>query len=554
MSDLEKLHSAWAERAKAELRDKVDGLDPVVTDAGVEVNNLYTPLDLSRRNFDYLEKLGFPGEYPYTRGISSSMHRAQPPLIKVYSGFGTAEDCNQRFKKLVEWGVDEIQMAVDLPTQVGYDSDHIMATAEIGRVGVAIDSLRDMEILFDGIPLNSLKRVSMLGNSFAPYALSLFIALGEKQGLNPDQYTVSLQNDILKEYVARGTQIHPIRPSVKLGCDVVEYCARYHPHWYPMTCCVNHINAAGAGSMAGTAFALANAICYIENLLSRGLHIDQFGYLLDMFLDERDDFFVTIANLRATRKAWARLMRERFGARDPKTMMLKITSYAHGRETLQEPLNNVVRIGMAGLAYYLGGVQFLYDASYDECTNTPSDESVKVAIRTLQIIFHEFGFRNTIDPLGGSYYLESLTCDIEKGIWEEFERVQKMGGAISAIEKGYYQKVITEGAVRRQRQLERGERISVGVNRFVSNEPLPESTFIPNSDTERRQIESLKKLRVERSQKRVDDTLDYVREAAVAGENLVPPILEAVRAYATIGEVSDTLRSVFGEYESRGDF
>lgn len=552
MEDLEKLQRAWSVKAGAETGGSAG--EPRVTDAGVEIQSLYTPLDLARRNFNYYEKLGFPGEQPFTRGITPGMYRAEPPLIKIYSGFGVAGDCNRRFKKLVEWGADEIQVAVDLPTQVGYDSDHIMATAEIGRVGVAIDSLRDMEILFDGIPLNSLKRVSMLGNSFGPYALALFIALGEKQGLKPGQYVVSLQNDILKEYVARGTQIYPIRPSVKMGCDVVEYCARNHPHWHPMTCCVNHINAAGAGSTAGTAFALANAVCYIEELISRGLQIDQFGHLLDMFLDERDDFFVAVANLRAARRVWAGLMRDSFGARDPKTAALKVTAYSHGRETLQEPLNNIVRIALAGLAYYLGGVQYLYNASFDECTNTPSDESVKVAIRTMQIIFHEFGFRNTIDPLGGSYFLESLTCDIEKGIREELDRVQKLGGAVAAIEKGYFQKVITDGAIRRQRELERGERVSVGVNRFVSGDPLPDATFSLNSETGRRQIENLARLRRERDQGRVREALHHVGEVAAAGGNLVPPVLEAVRAYATIGEVSGVLRSVFGEYESRGDF
>lgn len=524
------------------------------TDAGINVHELYTPSDLETRNYNYGRDLGAPGEYPFTRGITKDRYGAQGPLIKVYSGFGIAADSNKRYKNLVEWGADEIQVAVDLPTQLGYDSDHIMASAEIGRVGVAIDSLRDMEVLFDGIPLNKLKRVSMLGNSFGPIALALFIALGEKQGLKPEEYVVDLQNDALKEYVARGTQIFPIKPAVNLVCDVVEYCAKNHPHWYPLTGCVNHMNAAGAGSTAGTAFALANLIHYSENLLHRGLSIDQFAPLFDMFLDERDDFFVTIANLRATRKVWARLMKERFGATKAETMALKVTSYAHGRETLQEPLNNIIRIGYAALAYYLGGVQFLYDASYDESTNTPSDDSVKVAIRTLQIIGNEFGFSHTTDPLGGSYYLESLTLDIEQEIWKELERVEAAGGAIAAIENGYYKKVITEGAIRRQREFEAGKRVSVGVNKFVSNNPLPEATFQPDPESERTQVENLQRLKKERDGKRVQEALAYVKETAAKGNNLVPAALEAVRAYATIGEICDSLRTVYGEYENRGEF
>lgn len=553
MPDLKDLFNVWNKKASDKSIRNNDERS-FTTDVGLNINKLYTPLDLEKKKYSYLKDLGFPGEYPYTRGISHNMYRDQPPLIKVYSGFGIAEDCNERYKKLINWGADEIQIAIDLPTQLGYDSDHIMSCSEVGRVGVALDSLLDMEILFNDIPLNKLKRVSMLGNSFGPIALSFFIALGEKQGLKPENYVVSLQNDIIKEYVARGTQIYPIEPSIKIACDVVEYCAKHYPHWYPLTCCVNHMNAAGAGSTIGTAFALANATCYIEHLINRGLNVDQFGRMLDMFLDERDDFFVAIANLRATRKVWARIMQEKFGAKDPRTMELKITSYAHGRETLQEPINNIVRITLASLAYVMGGVQFLYDASYDECTNTPSDETVKVAIRTLQIIFNEFGLIKTSDPLGGSYFLESLTLDIERNILDELDRIQNLGGAVAAIENGFYQRKITDGAVRRQKEFERGERISVGVNKFASRDPLPDATFCPNQKSELMQVEKLKKLKENRNQDLVKETLHYVEESAISGRNLVPPVLEAVKAYATIGEICHVLRTVFGEYKFRRDF
>ncbi|NLG32932.1 MAG: methylmalonyl-CoA mutase, partial [Syntrophomonadaceae bacterium] len=385
---------------KGKHRWKSETLDPYVelhperlkvfeNDVGIQIKPLYTPEDIEEKEFAYEKDLGFPGEFPYTRGIMPNMYRSELFNIRVYSGFGNAEDCNDRFKKILEWGADEIQIAADLPTQIGYDSDHIMAKGEIGRVGVAIDSLQDMELLFKDIPLNSFKRVSILGNSIGPIALALFIALGEKKGLKPEEFVVDLQNDPIKEYVARGTYIFPVKESVRFACDVIEWCAKNAPHWHPMTLCVNHMNAAGAGSTKGTAFALANGLVYITELLNRGLSIDEIAPLMGMFLDERDDFFVTIANCRATRKVWAHIMRDRFKAKDPRSLALKFTAYAHGGETLIEPINNIVRIAFASLAYVLGGVQYLYNASYDEAMAIPRDEACKTAIRTQQIIAHE---------------------------------------------------------------------------------------------------------------------------------------------------------------------
>lgn len=483
------------------------------------------------------------------------MYRSQPPNIRVYVGYGTPADTNARLKKVLDWGAEEVQLAVDLPTQVGYDSDHLMAKGEIGRVGVAIDSLRDMEEVFRDIPLNRPRRVSMLGNSFGPIALAFFIALGEKQGLSPSEYVVDLQNDVLKEYIARGTQIYPVEPALRLASDVVEYCARngLH-HWYPLTVCINHINAAGAGSSAGAAFALSNARCYIDELLRRNLTVDEFGHLFDMFIDERDDFFVAVANMRATRRVWARMMKETYGAQNPATMALEVTSYAHGRETLQEPMNNIVRIAFASLAYYLGGVQFLYNASYDEVLSTPSEESVRVAIRTLQIIAEEMGFGSTVDPLGGSYYLESLTTDIENDITAEMSRVADLGGSLTAIDTGYFQSRMTEGAVRRQREFDTGERVSVGVNKYKSDVPLPQTTFRIDWEVEKRQQDALARLKADRDDRLVRETLAEVSRAAEREENVVPAVLEAVRAYATVGEICDVFREIYGEFQSKGHF
>lgn len=517
-------------------------------DIGIDIAALYTPADLADRDFDYLHDLGFPGQYPFTRGLTPGMARTEAPMLRVYAGYGSPEESNAYYKYLLELGAEEIVMAVDLPTQVGYDSDHVMAQGEVGRVGVAVDSLRDMEVLFDGIALSRMKRVSMLGNSFGPLALAFFIALGEKQGLTPADFVVDLQNDVLKEYIARGTQFLPVRPALRLAVDVVEYCVREIPHWYPLTVCVNHINSAGAGSSRGTAFALANAICYIEETLRRGLGIDDFASRLTMFLDEREGFFEAAANLRATRRVWARLMKERFGARDARSMGLHITSYGHGGETVHEPLNNITRITLGTLAYVLGGVTFLYNGSFDEALSIPSREAVRVAIRMQQILAHELGIADTVDPLGGSYYVESLTLQIHDAIVQELERVEARGGALRCIEDGYFRQVIAEGAVRRQAAFDRGDRVSVGVNKFRLAAPVPRSGFRADPDVARRQAERLAQVRRERDAGRVAATLAGVADAARSGGNTVPAILEAVRAYATLGEVCDALRAAFGEY------
>ena len=552
LNELEKLKEAWEEAClNPALNQRPERKEKFVTDIGLEVERVYTPLDLQQVRFDYKEDLGFPGQYPYTRGITPTMYRTEPWIIRAYSGFGEPYVCNERYKKLVDCGADEIVMAVDLPTQVGYDSDHLMARGEVGKVGVAIDTLRDMEILFEGIPLNRLKRVSMLGNSFGPVALALFIALGEKQGLKPSDFVVDLQNDILKEYVARGTYIFPIRPSVRVTTDVVGYCAKHARHWYPSTLCCNHINAAGSGSTKAAAFALANGICYIRDLLKKGYGIDEVAPLFTMFVDERADFFVQICLLRAIRKVWAKTMKEKMGAQDPGSLALKITSYSHGGETLLEPMNNIARITLAALAYVLGGVQFLYNASYDEVLGTPTENPAKIAVRIQQILAHELGITNTVDPLGGSYFIETLTSRIEGEILEEIDKVEAMGGAIAAIENGYYLKVITEGASRRQKEFDQGERTAIGVNKFRLESKVPFGALRLDPMIEQRQVERLSEVKRERNAKAVRETLASVKEVAEGDGNLVPPVLEAVRVYATVGEICDVLRGVFGEYQAK---
>jgi methylmalonyl-CoA mutase N-terminal domain/subunit len=549
---LDKKFDKWVQESlESWLKHNPESKQRYKTDVGIDIERLYTPCDLERNKFDYARDLGFPGQYPYTRGINPTMYRSNPFIVSVYSGYGTPRQCNQRYNKILDWGgVDEIAIAADLPTQLGYDSDNIMSKGEVGRVGVALDSLRDLEILFEDIPLNRLKRVSLLGNSFGPIALALMIALGKKQNLSTSEYKINLQNDILKEYVARGTYIFPIRPSVRLATDAVAYCADHIPGWYPINICANHINAAGAGSTRATAFALANGICYISHLLEKGYHIDSIAPLFTAFLDERADFFVSICNFRATRCIWARLMKETYKAQKPESMALKTYAYSHGGETMLEPLNNTVRITLAALAYVLGGVQFLENASYDEVLGTPSEASAKVAARTQQILMHELGITNTVDPLGGSYFIESLTHQIETDILKELELVQKKGGAIAAIESGYYTGCISEGASRRQRAFDKGERVSIGVNKFRTGSEIPSGAFRVDPDSERDQLEQLAKLKRERNNPAVRESLAFVREAARGDGNMVPPVLEAVEAYATIGEICGVLREELGEYQA----
>lgn len=547
-------HDRWVREVYAPAAEEKAPRKPFVVDVGIPIKPLYTPANLERIGFDYERDLGFPGEYPFTRGDRPGMNRLDPFVVSAYSGFGDAEACNRRFRKLIEVGTEQILVALDLPTQCGYDSDHEMSTAEVGNVGVAIDSLADMELLFNGIPVDSLKRIGTLGNSIGPIVLALYAALGEKQGVPWQRYTVNLQNDPLKEYIARGTQILPPAPAAKLATDAVAWCVDNAPGWSPMTVCVNHINAGGAGSSMGTAIAFANARHYIELLLAAGYTIDQVAPLLHMFPDERHDFFVSIANLRALRRIWARTMKETYGATTREAMACRTTVYGHGQEALAEPLNNIARTAFGTLAYVLGGASYVYLAGYDEAVSTPNEESAKVALRTLQIIANEHGFGDTIDPLGGSYYIETLTSEVERQIREGLAQIEAIGGALPVIATGFGRRVMTEGAVRRQRAIDSGARPWVTVNMWPQKPNVSNTAFRGDAQATERQLARLARVKSERDHARVAATLAEVDRASAEGRNVVPSVLEAVRAYATVGEIVDIWRNRFGSFAPATDF
>jgi len=544
----------WQRQSYREAADLHPERRSFVTDSGLKVDPLYTPADLAKVGFDYLSDLGFPGEFPFTRGDRAGMYRTEPFVISAYSGYGEASECNKRFHKLLDWGAEQILVALDLPTQCGYDSDHEMASAEVGQVGVALSSLADMEALFDGIAIDKVKRIGTLGNSIGPIVLAMFTALGERRGLKPADFTVNLQNDPLKEYIARGTQILPANAAARLASDCVAWCVDHAPGWSPMTVCVNHINAGGAGSSRATAIALANAIHYLGLLLDQGYAIDQVAPLLHMFPDERHDFFVTVANLRALRRIWARLMKERFGATKHAAMALRTTVYGHGQETLQEPLNNIARIGFGTLGYVLGGASYVYIAAYDEAVSTPSEDSIRVGLRTEEIIAHEHGFTDTIDPLGGSYFVESLTNRIEAQILAALREVEEAGGALRVIDAGLGRRWMTEGAVRRQRAIDSGDRPWVTVNKWPQKPNVPNTAFRIDAENGRRQAERLRSVRATRDQQRVDRALGAIDAACESGANMVPPTLDAVKAYATVGEITDRWRKHYGVFSPSRDF
>ena len=527
---------------------------PFVNDVGIGIRPLYTPLDVAERGRGYLEDIGFPGQFPFTRGDRPGMYRTEPFVISAYSGFGDAQASNERFRTLLDWGAEQLLVALDLPTQCGYDSDHEMSVGEVGQVGVAIDTLADIEALFDGIAIDKVKRIGTLGNSLGPIVLAMFAALADKRGLRWADYTVNLQNDPLKEYIARGTQILPSEPAARLATDCVAWCAEHAPHWSPMTVCVNHINAGGAGSSRATAIALANALHYLERLLAQGHSIDQVAPLLHMFPDERHDFFTAVANLRALRRIWARLMKERYGATRPEAMALRTTVYGHGQEALQEPLNNITRIGFGTLAYALGGASYVYIASYDEAVSTPTEQSVKVALRTQQIIAHEHGFSDTIDPLGGSYFVESLTNEVEHQIMGALAEIEEAGGALAVIGGGLGRRWMNEGAVRRQRGFDSGARPWVTVNKWPQAPDVPNTAFRFNRDNVERQQMRLAQVKAQRDPQRVAATLAGIDAACRSGANMVPATLAAVVAHVTVGEICDRWREHFGVFEPSADF
>jgi len=516
-----------------------------ITSSGIELKNHFAPEDVE---VNVERDLGEPGEFPFTRGVYETMYRGRLWTMRQYAGFATAEESNRRYKYLLEHGTTGLSVAFDLPTQIGYDSDHPLAAGEVGRVGVPIDSLADMETLLDGIPLDKVS-TSMTINATASILLALYIAVAKKQGVAPGKLNGTIQNDILKEYIARGTYIYPPRASLRIITDIFAYCAREVPNWNTISISGYHIREAGSTAAQEVAFTLADGIAYVQAALDAGLQIDYFAPRLAFFFNAHNNFLEEVAKYRAARRLWARLVRDRFGARDPKSMMLRFhTQTAGSTLTAQQPEVNVVRTTIQALAAVMGGTQSLHTNAMDEALSLPTEDAARIALRTQQVIAYESGVADTADPFAGSYAVEYLTNEIERRAAEYIAKIDEMGGMLAAIEEGYVQREIERAAYDYQRAVEAQEEIVVGVNRFQIKEETTIPTLKIDPAFERAQVERVRKVRAERNTAAATAALDEVEQAARSGENLMPRIIAAVEDYATLGEVADRMRAVFGEY------
>jgi methylmalonyl-CoA mutase, N-terminal domain len=514
------------------------------TDSGIEVKPVYTEQDVEG------VEPGLPGEFPFTRGPYKDMYRGRPWTIRQYAGFASAEETNERFRYLLEHGQTGLSVAFDLPTQLGYDSDDPRAAGEVGRTGVAIDSLADMEILFEGIPLGGVS-TSMTINAPAALLLLLYELVGEKQGVSGDQLRGTVQNDILKEYVARGNYIFPPRPSMRLTTDLFAYCRERLPRWNTISISGYHIREAGSTAVQELAFTLAHGIAYGEAAVAAGLSPDEFGERLSFFFNAHNHFFQEVAKFRAARSLWARIMRDRFGAENPRAQALRFHAQTGGSTlTAQQPENNVARVTLQALSAVCGGAQSIHTNAYDEALALPTERSARIALRTQQILQHEAGGTDTADPLAGSYFIESLTTELEERAWELIERIDELGGAVAAVEQGFQQREIEEAAYAFEQQVEAGERVVVGVNRFAEGDEEQIELHQLDPAAERRQVERTQRVRAERSAEAVEAALGRVREAARRGANLLVPMREALAAHATVGEVCNALRDEFGTYDA----
>jgi methylmalonyl-CoA mutase N-terminal domain/subunit len=501
------------------------------------------------RSFDAERDLGFPGQFPFTRGVYPTMYRGRLWTMRQYAGFGAAIESNRRYRYLLDQGQTGLSVAFDLPTQIGMDSDHALARGEVGKVGVAIDSLEDMETLFDGIPLDHVS-TSMTINSTAAIVLALYVAVAKKQGANLARLSGTVQNDILKEYVARGTYIYPVRPAMRIVTDIFAWCRTELPSWNPISISGYHIREAGSTEVQEVAFTLADAIAYVESAVEAGLAVDEFAPRLSFFFNTHNELLSQIAKFRAARRLWARLMRDRFGARDPRSMMLRFHAQTAGSSlTAQQPENNLVRVALQALGAVLGGCQSLHANGLDEALALPTEQAALLALRTQQIIAFESGVTNTVDPVAGSYAIEQLTNEIEAGALDYIRRIDAMGGMLRAIETGYIQQEIQKAAYDYQQAVERGEQVVVGVNRFISDQEKPIPTLSLDPEIERAQVARLNGLRARRDSAKVRAVLGEVEQRASHGVNLMPAILAAVESHATVGEISDALRRAFGEYQ-----
>ncbi len=518
------------------------------TESGIEVKPVYRPDDLGE-DFEYAERLGDPGEYPYTRGPYPSMYRGRPWTMRQYAGFGTARETNARFKYLINNGQTGLSVAFDLPTQMGRDSDHQLALGEVGKVGVAIDSLLDMRDLFDGIPLGDVS-TSMTINATASILLLLYALVAEEQGVSNEDVTGTTQNDILKEYLARGTYIYPPKPSMRITTDTFAYCATELPRWNTISISGYHIREAGSTAVQELAFTLSNAIAYVEAALDAGLEVDHFAPRLSFFFNAHNDLFQEVAKYRAARRMWAKIMSDRFGATDERSLKLRFHTQTAGSSlTAQQAENNIVRTTVQALSAVMGGTQSLHTNAFDEALALPTERSARIALRTQQILAHEAGVTDTADPLAGSYYVESLTDAVEEEAWEYIRRIDALGGSVRAVEKRFMQREIEDSAFRYQREVERGERVIVGMNRHAGAGGDPDMELhVVDESIRDRQSERLVGLRESRDNAAVERALQRVRSAAEGSDNLLYPVREALASLATVGEVSDVLREVFGEY------
>jgi methylmalonyl-CoA mutase N-terminal domain/subunit len=539
-----KTNQEWRETTLASaLKRSAERQEKFETSSGVEIDTIYTPEDLV--NLDYIRDLGYPGEYPFARGVQANMYRGRIWTIRQYAGFATAEETNQRYRYLLEQGQTGLSIAFDLPTQIGYDSDHPLAKGEVGKVGVAIDSLQDMEILFQDIPLDKVS-TSMTINATAPILLAMYIVLGAKQGVKPTVLNGTTQNDILKEYIARGTHIFPPRPSMRLTTDIFAYCAKQVPRWNTISISGYHIREAGSTAAQEIGFTLANGIAYVQAAIDAGLDVDTFAPRLSFFFNSHINFFEEIAKFRAARRLWARIMRERFEAKESRSWMLRFHTQTAGCSlTAQQPHNNIVRTALEALAATLGGTQSLHTNSFDEAYAPPSEEAVTIAVRTQQILGYESDIAHVVDPLGGSYYIEHLTDSLEREAGEYIAKIDGLGGAAVAIEQGYQQKEIQDSSYRYQKEIETSKRTVVGVNKFVSPYPKITGLLRVKPEVEKRQKERTAQVRKDRNNGNVHQALKRLEDVARSNDNTMPAFLECVEAYATLGEICDVLRKVF---------
>ncbi|MET3727894.1 methylmalonyl-CoA mutase N-terminal domain/subunit [Fictibacillus halophilus] len=534
----------WQEKTAQSMNRFPERKERFHTSSDIEVERLYG----TEEEHYPMESLGLPGEYPYTRGSQSTMYRARFWTMRQYAGFGSAEETNKRFRYLLDQGQTGLSVAFDLPTQIGYDSDHSMSRGEVGKVGVAIDSIEDMEALLKDIPLDKVS-TSMTINAPASVLLAMYIAVAEKQGVGPEKLSGTIQNDILKEYIARGTYIFPPKPSMRLITDIFGYCQEFVPKWNTISISGYHIREAGANAAQELAFTIANGLAYVDAAIEAGLNIDDFAPRLAFFFNAHNQFFEEVAKFRAARRMWAKLMKEHYGARNPKSWQLRFHTQTGGSTlTAQQPDNNIVRVTTQALSAVLGGTQSLHTNSRDEALALPTEDSARIALRTQQILAHETGVADTVDPLAGSYYVEHLTDELERKANEYIEKINQMGGAVAAVEQGYMQREIHHTSYETQKKIESGQEIIVGMNKFsIENEPQPELLRVDPTLGEK-QKEKLQALKAKRDQNRVSAQLESLRAAAKGDDNLMPIIVECVKSYCTIGEICGVLREEFGEY------